>query len=274
MRKFLSLLFSLLLLCSQPASSQLLLLGSGGTCKSGAIPAPTAASQFTATNSEFLSIADNASLSFGDEDFSFGAWAYLDSKTTHRSLVMKYTDATPIEYGINYNSVSDRFHAAISGNGTIQNDVYADALGSPSTGTWYFVVAVHDSVGNTFKIYINGSATVNSVAHTAGCNNGNSAFLIGAENTVAVPTFPWDGRIAKAFVYRKALSTTEIDNLYNSGNGLADCQLSGSLLTSLEGYWNLSESSGTRADSTANANNLADNFTVTGNPGIGAGNCL
>ena len=40
-----------------------------------------------------------------------------------------------------------------------------------------------------------------------------------------------------------------------------------SLLTGLSDYWKLNEVSGTRADSTANAQTLTDNNTVTSNPG-------
>ncbi len=37
------------------------------------------ARQYTAANTEFHSIADNASLSTGDIDFMIGGWIYLDS---------------------------------------------------------------------------------------------------------------------------------------------------------------------------------------------------
>lgn len=43
------------------------------------------------------------------------------------------------------------------------------------------------------------------------------------------------------------------------------------LLTDLYGYWNLTESSGTRADGTANALTLTDNNTVTGQAAGGPG---
>src|SRR4051812_43478016 len=49
------------------------------------------AAQFTAANSESLSHADSATLSLGaDQDFTLGAWVYLDSKGANRVIASKW----------------------------------------------------------------------------------------------------------------------------------------------------------------------------------------
>jgi hypothetical protein len=45
--------------------------------------------QFTAANSEFLSIADNAALSTGNIDFWIGGWIYNDSLSGQRMIASK-----------------------------------------------------------------------------------------------------------------------------------------------------------------------------------------
>lgn len=241
----------------------------GGTA---GVTAPTTASQFTAANTEYLSIADNASLSFGDEDFSVAGWLYLDSSPGWQMPIGKWDYAgNKREYGIYNNNGTRNYAFFVSSNGTTNTGLVSAT--TVSLSTWAYVACVHDSVNNLLKISINNAAFETS-SYSTGCNNNTSALLFGASGTIASPQELFNGRICKVGIWRKALSSGEVTSLYNSGNGLAYCQLSGGLLTSLEAYWNLSESSGTRADSTANANNLTDNNTVTGNPGVGAGNCL
>ena len=268
MKKILSLLFAFLLLVAQPASCSLLLSGGGSTASP--IAAPTEASQFTAANSEYLSVANDANLQFGNEDFSVAGWVYLDSTGVAFRVPIGKWDyvGNKREYAVYFNDALAKFGFFVSNNGTANSGVFTSS--TISTGAWHYVVGVHDSVNNLLKISLDGAA-FDTAAYVLGGNANTSSFTLGADGST--DEF-WDGRISKAGVWRKVLSAGEVTQLYNSGNGLAHCQLDSGLLTSLEGYWNLSESSGTRADSTANANNLTDNNTVTGNPGVGSGNCL
>src|SRR3990172_4349278 len=99
---------------------------------------------FNATNTEFLSLTDNAFVSTGNIDFTICAWANLDTKTTNRMIVSKREGSNASkEYELHYLSSSDRFRFLL-GDGTGATDgvvVSANNLGSPSTGTWYYVCA-------------------------------------------------------------------------------------------------------------------------------------
>ena len=247
-----------------------MLLTGCGVGGAGAVAAPTAASQFTAANSEYLSVANDANLQFGDEDFTIACALYLDSTgEPYRIPMGKWNDSANVrEWTFYFNDATAKYGFFVSSNGTANNGVFTSS--TISTGAWHYIVGVHDSVNNLLKISIDGGAFA-TAAYSAGCNANTSPFRFGASATA---TEFWDGRICKGSVWRRALSAAEAAQLYNSGNVLAHCQYDSGLLTSLEGSWDLKESSGTRADSTANANNLTDNNTVTGAAGVGSGNCL
>ena len=168
-------------------------------------------------------IVDNASLSFGNEDLSFGCWVKLESKNTPMGIMNKWFFSTnEREYSLSYSSASDRVQFTLSDNGTNVATVSANNFGAISVATWYFIVGVHNSADNTIKIYVN-AGTPDSTAHSTGCNNNVSDFEIGIFQGV---TQPFDGLIDEAFVYRKALSVEEISWLYNGGAGRAYSELS------------------------------------------------
>jgi hypothetical protein len=176
------------------------------------------AAKFTAANSETLSIADNADVSTGDIDYSVALWVYLDSKSAFRPLFWKWTTAgNQREYAISYDNAADRFMASVSGDGIAGTDVVANNFGSPSTGTWYLLIVIHDSVNNLIKISVN-AGTENTTAHTTGSFNSTSLVELGG--TVAFGIYH-DGRMDGVALWKKALSPQERTDLYNSGAGLS-----------------------------------------------------
>jgi len=148
-------------------------------------PGTGPAAQFTASNGEYLSHIDDASLRTGDIDFTLSAWVYLDSKVNGR-IVAKLDGTTNFEYSILYNQPGvDRFVFTVSSDGSTTANVQANTFGAPSTGTWYFVVAWHDATANTINIQIN-NGSVDSLAHSRKSQDSNldgSIELINARET-------------------------------------------------------------------------------------------
>lgn len=173
------------------------------------------AADFEVANSEYLSIADNTDLSTGDIDFTFAFWVQLESKAANMTLVMKQGAAGTREYAVTYLLSSDRFRFAVSNDGTATTTINADALGVPSTATWYFVVVWHDATANTINIKIN-DGTTNSVSHTTGVFDGTVAFTMGA---TATPNTYHDGLLDNVYFWKRVLTAGEMTELYNSGNG-------------------------------------------------------
>jgi hypothetical protein len=143
----------------------------------------------------------------GDEDFTSAGWVYLDSKVGNEYIINRGDDA-----GIYFDSAADRFRFRVTG-GVNAN---ADNLGSPSLGTWYFVVGWHDSVNNQIGIQVN-SGTANTTSHSTGVTDNNTVLAIGAYDSV--PNHTFNGRIDEVGFWKKVLTAQERTDLYNSGLG-------------------------------------------------------
>ena len=227
------------------------------------------AGQFTAANSEYLSRTSEAALQTGDMDFTWVGWVYLDSKTANMYIAAKgNTSAATREWTLLYDQSIDRLRFFISVNGVnAASAVNANILGDVSTGVWYYIICGHDSINNQTFISVN-----NSDLNTASANSAptarNGDLTIGIETTLTYT----NGRISRCGFWKRFLTSAEKTYLYNQGVGLPYSQLgitgtAGSALkTSLVEYWNLDETSGTRAGSHAGLD-LTDNNTVTSNPG-------
>ena len=174
------------------------------------------AAHFDNANSESLSIADNTSLSMGDIDFAIACWVNQDTQDTREQYVTKWATGSNREYALYYVQSVDRFRFTVRDVADTGNtNVDADNLGSPSTGTWYFIVVEHDASANTISIQVN-NGTIDSAAHSGGVIDGAAAFRIGATSAEYS-----DGFIDEVGVWKRTLTTAERTALYNGGAGLS-----------------------------------------------------
>lgn len=178
------------------------------------------AAQFTAANLEYLSRADNASLSTGDIDFCLAGWVYMDS-LSNRMLWGKYSAAPQLEYIVYYNTTNqvpnNNCAFIVSSNGTALTTLHASTFGAFSTATWYFVVVYHDSVNNLLGISVND--TLNTASYSSGVFDGTTAFQVGQ---IGGATFPMNGRIDELAFWKGAgavPTAADITDLYNAGSG-------------------------------------------------------
>ena len=216
------------------------------------------ASQFTKANGEFLNFTSAVSLA-DDAAWSISFFVYWDS-------------GPGIDIYGNLVTPGNFTRAFVDTGGTrilVYNDanaiIFQDTGLSLSNSTWYhFVLTCDGATSGTIELFID---TVSEGTTTPG--GGDTSQTLDKVGSGAGGG-GHDGRMCVWGIWDKELSTAEISALYNGGNGLTYTGLSGSLLTSLRGFWNLSEASGTRADSVS-SNDLLDNNTVTGNPGPDSG---
>ncbi len=176
------------------------------------------AAQFARASNQNLTHVDNAALSTGDIDFTFAGWVFLDSKPSQMGIAGKGDGggATSDEWRVEYlGGVTDRFLFIVRG-GTAA--VIANNFGSPATGTWYFIVVWHDSVGNTINISVN-NGTADSTAFSGGPNDTTSGFVIGNGFNPIISAYSWDGKVDEAGFWKKLLSSQEKIDLYNGGTG-------------------------------------------------------
>jgi hypothetical protein len=167
--------------------------------------------------SQSLSAGDTAALSTGDIDFSIACWVYFVATSGTPFIIAKWRPtATQSEYVLFYNSSTSRFEFRVSSTGANETAVVANNFGAASTSTWYFVVAWHDSVGNTIQICVN-DGTPNSTSYSSGLADRTAEFALASYYHNSSNYL--NGRLDEVGFWKKVLSAAEITELYNSGNG-------------------------------------------------------
>ena len=172
------------------------------------------AADFEVSNSEYLYRASNASLQFGDEDFTIACWVKLESFSDgYRFFVTKANNLTP-EYSLDAVYPNFRFYVRNS-SGTLTPIAKSGA----TTGVWHYLVGWHSASANKVYLQLNNGTPV-SASHSGGCNAGSNAFLIGSyvDNGGALYM---DGLIDEVALWRRVLTTEERSALYNGGAGLS-----------------------------------------------------
>lgn len=165
---------------------------------------------------------DRSSDDFGigaQSDFSFQAWVNFESIPTSNStywniLSRTVNNADDISYNLDY-----RQEAGVK---SIQfnNINYVTTL---STSTWYHLVYTND-YGGTERLYINGTEVATATGSTS--TTGFSAvsyFGLGIyrDGNGNILSRYFDGVIDEVGLWNVVLSSSEVTELYNSGNGKA-----------------------------------------------------
>jgi len=214
------------------------------------------ARDFEAGDTEYFTIADNASLSTGDIDFTWAGWVNAESLPTNNNsfyIASKHGTSGNFEYGVLIDNAANviRFKFNVSNNGTAIVEATANNLGTPSTATWYFVVAWHDASANTINIQVN-NGTADSASHTTGVRDGNGGYSIGAFG--AGPSAYFDGLIDSVSFWKRVLTSAERTQLYNAGSGLDYEDFTADITSNLVARWKFDEGSGNPQDSSGNGN--------------------
>ena len=144
-------------------------------------------------------------------EVTFGAWVKLDALGTFRSVMQQQGSGLWPDFKIYIRS--DNVPYADYGDGTAWHPIYAN--GAMSVDTWYHLMATID--GTNFKFYVNGSLQTDTDTGGDLVVSGTT-LLIGSHN---IPGAWIDGLIDEPCFWNRALSSIEISQLYNSGDGLA-----------------------------------------------------
>jgi hypothetical protein len=169
------------------------------------------AAQFTAANNEYLSIADNPTLSTGDIDFTFTGWFNADSLQDATAILGKY--GTIQEYIVRNETLAGnnnlRFRV-LDDTGTQSVNVISNVNLSPNQ--WYFFAAWHDAVGDTANIQVNNGA-IDTLPYSFGVIDGPTDFDLGRDASNAVY---WNGRIDEVGFWKRLLTPKERRTLYKN----------------------------------------------------------
>ncbi|MCA9061860.1 MAG: DUF4347 domain-containing protein, partial [Planctomycetaceae bacterium] len=159
----------------------------------------------------YISIADNATLEVTSA-VTMAAWIKADDVANFRQIISKFgaSGSMAYQFGLSPNGA---LRADFSTNGTTYTNI-GTSTGLLTSGQWYHVAATFDN--GAMKLYINGVQAGSSTAAFSTIYSGGSADLNIGRAASAAQYF--DGRIDEAVVYNRALSATEIANLYSSVN--------------------------------------------------------
>lgn len=179
------------------------------------------AAVYTAANSEYLSRADNASLSITG-DMSVQWWVYLTDTvaTASKAMYLKRTGAgnRGIRLYMFNSGGGDTFKTTLSSNGSAETSKDISLLSNLSTATWYHIVWTYDASAGGCELWVDGTS------------QGTATLLPTSiyDNTAPVeicyasgPGIKYNGRVDEVGLWSKVLTDDEIGDLYNSGSGLA-----------------------------------------------------
>lgn len=185
------------------------------------------AADFEVSNpNEYLISTSGSNFNVGDEDFSIVFWIKPESQLSSRFLVNKYyTSGNNRQF---YTSLlqANSYHPTfvVSDDGTYNAGHYGMVeWGSAlSNGSWYMIVAVHDSVNNLLKISVNAGAWVTQAWSTGVYQTTSNRLQLGAYD---VDSLEHDGLMDEVVLAKRAYSLDHVEWFYNSGAGRTYAEL-------------------------------------------------
>lgn len=179
----------------------------GKSCPSAAGTQPAVgkfgnAGIFDGSNDNVL-IPNSSSLTLS-QDLTISAWIKTNNAPAEQGIFWKI-GTTPTNPDYLFELYGSKLNYQVGG-------AWASGRTALSNSTWYQVAIVHQA-GGASTYYLNGVPDGTSTAGNAITSTRD--FQIGAESTCCI----FNGAIDDVRVYNRALSASEVSNLYNSGNG-------------------------------------------------------
>lgn len=177
------------------------------------------ARNFVAANSEFLSIASNADMQFGQKDWSLALWFNLNDTTSYQIVAKDASTGREFECSAATAGGNTRLTTVFYHSGGSVS-VVAPNPGSLAIGTYHFVAFRHINSTGVITGRINATPLM-TFTRPAGqtWNATGTEFRLGARAFAPFQAF-LNGEIDECARWDRALSNDELDQLYNGGNGI------------------------------------------------------
>ena len=167
---------------------------------------------FDGTN-DYVLVPDDATLRLSVDGITYGCWLRKDSGDAYDYYMKKtseYMLRTPNDS--EGGDLEGFVYLDVNGDGSVQAEPRVQTGANLADDTWTFVMVTWDSDGS-YLIYINGALSA---------SNTKTGTIITSTNNLNIggdgAGYP-DNDIAMAFVYQRALSADEIEDIYEGTRG-------------------------------------------------------
>lgn len=165
-------------------------------------------------STEYLNMGASVSR-FGNVDFSFSGWVYVNSGASSGRVFDLYgLVQNERAYRLAYSTGPSRLSWLVQGGST-----FTIVDGNITTDAWNYFYVYHDSVNNEVGISIN-NGTPTTSAHSAGCNASLSTGDFNICRRDSTNDLYFDGSMALMNCFDRILTSGEQATLYNGGIGL------------------------------------------------------
>lgn len=190
-------------------------------------------------------------------DWTMSVWVWWDATVANNNVVLALADAGA-------NQIFDlivRTDSSVWATWYDRPFTHEEGinLGSITPSKWYLCTVGYDSYLGEFFAKLD-DGPLQFVALGVPWNGDGSYFSVGNYYGYG-GSYSLGGRTDSLALYSRALSSSEIDALYNSGSGLFFSQLDAGQLVDLVSWWDMDEATGTRHDSIG-SNDLTQIGTV------------
>lgn len=160
-----------------------------------------------------LSAATKANVTSG---LTISSWVKLNPGTGERAIVSKWLSSQSQDQYILFINNSNQIQFAV-GNPSVSASGITTST-ALSSNTWHHVVATWDNTGK-HSIYLNGVLeTSSTLANVTSINSTSSLPLLVGVQSIGPVTRPMKGAIDDILLYNRALSLSEIQQIYNEPN--------------------------------------------------------
>ena len=167
--------------------------------------------------------------------FTISAWIKYRTRANSNRIIDRFTGGTPGAGFVMYLNADGTVAVDYRSTGT---SAYMSSSVSIATSTWTHVLWTmqNGNLTGTSTIYINGVQSGGSTIYSGYLIDYNVPLHIGLS---AFASNAFDGYIDDVRIYNRALSTSEINNLYNLGKSTTRTNANASTGSSLVGWWTM-----------------------------------
>ena len=160
---------------------------------------------FNRATGDYLDLGSDNAIFTGESDLTWETWVKVETLPTGAERAILFQIGNPANF--------ERADIFIESDGSVSFGNYgaepsavADVNLVP--GQWYHVAAVHTNGANSTQMYINGVASGPAVTQTIDITSGPAS--IGGPKVIGGNSVYFEGQMADARIYAKALSAAEI----------------------------------------------------------------